>query len=66
MDKLAKRIRYNPDGTLLIRRWDDKLIVKGKLEAAPADSRLKDIQLTLQEDLAEDLGNNWETELDYY
>lgn len=32
MDKLTKRIRCNPDGSLLIKRWDNGLVQTNKFE----------------------------------
>ncbi|MFS0646214.1 hypothetical protein [Siminovitchia sp. 179-K 8D1 HS] len=66
MDKPAKRVRYNPDGTLLIRRWDDKLVVKRKPESAADNTGYRALHFHVQEDTKEDYGYNWETELDYY
>lgn len=64
MDKLTKKIRCNPDGTLLIKRWDDRLVVKGKTEeGAPG---MRDIRFHGQEESTGNDGYNWETELDYY
>lgn len=30
MDKLTRRIRCNPDGSMLLKRWDNAIVVKGR------------------------------------
>ncbi|MBS4205904.1 hypothetical protein [Lederbergia citrea] len=32
MDKMTRRIRCNPDGTVVFKRWDNTLVIKGKSE----------------------------------
>lgn len=34
METELKRALYNPDGSLLMKQWNDKLVVKGKSESA--------------------------------
>ncbi|MBS4220259.1 hypothetical protein KHA96_18315 [Bacillus sp. FJAT-49711] len=33
MDKGMRRIRCNPDGSILFKRWNNTLVVKGKFDA---------------------------------
>ncbi|MBS4198341.1 hypothetical protein KHA93_01535 [Bacillus sp. FJAT-49732] len=33
MDKGLRRIRCNPDGSILFKRWNNTLVVKGKFDA---------------------------------
>ena len=81
MDKLAKRVMYNPDGSLVMKRWDDTLVVKGKQESAlipnsavrtslnnernPVDMQMMDELDEFEERYLDEIGYNWATEIDY-
>ncbi|MFD1707797.1 hypothetical protein ACFSCZ_13815 [Siminovitchia sediminis] len=81
MDKLSKRVMYNPDGSSVIRRWDNSIIVKGKQDSAFESNHSKamdrneftSMTVLYTDDLEEfedryldEPVNNWETEVDYY
>lgn len=81
MDKLPKRVMYNPDGSSVMKQWDNSVIVKRKqepvfgsnnpVEVDGSQGDSMDIQLMdeldeLEERYLDELGNNWATEIDYY
>lgn len=81
MDKLPKRVMYNPDGSSVMKRWDDSVIVKRKQESAfgpknPAgmdNSQRSLVDIPSMDELEEfedryldEFGGNWATEIDYY
>ncbi|GIN92185.1 hypothetical protein J6TS1_40610 [Siminovitchia terrae] len=81
MDKLPKRVLYNPNGSFVMKQWDDSVIVKRKQESAiglknvvgmnsiqssPNDIPLMDEPEVYEDHYLEESGSNWVTELDYY
>ncbi|GIN23226.1 MAG TPA: hypothetical protein DEO65_15355 [Bacillus bacterium] len=81
MDKLPKRVMYNPDGSSMMKRWDDSVIVNGKQESAfatrnpvgsgngqkgSANIQLLDELDDFEERYLDEIGYNWATEIDYY
>lgn len=77
MDKLSKRVMYNPDGSFVMKTWNDSVVVKGKQETvfgpknsswSTSENNPIDIQLMdeLEERYLDEIGYSWETEIDYY
>ncbi len=81
MDKLSKRLMYHPNGSFVMKRWDDSVIVKRKQESAiglknligmnsnqssPNEIPLMDEPEEYEDRYLEELGSHWATELDYY
>lgn len=69
MDKMTKRIRCTPNGSILLKRLDDLVVVKASgskgillTELAGDFNPLNKVSMIPHEEL---LDRGWETEIDY-
>ncbi|VEF48899.1 Uncharacterised protein [Bacillus freudenreichii] len=78
MDKLSKRVMYNPDGSSVTKRWNNSVVVKGNQDSvveakqlaswSAGGSNSMDTQIMdeLEDRYLDEVGYSWETEIDYY